>query len=82
MIDELKIALAIVEKVKPVFAGHPPGATGAALCNLLALWLAGHPPELREGLLSLHIDMTKHMIPIAERELFGDAGHPASRGVA
>jgi len=79
MTDELKIALALVEQVKPVLAGHPAGAQGAALCNLLALWLAGHAPELREGLLALHIDMTKHMVPVAEHELFGDAGHPASR---
>ena len=48
----------IVESIKPLLAGKPPEVQGAALADLLALWLAGHYQggnALIEQLLEHHI---------------------------
>jgi hypothetical protein len=34
--------VAIVERIRPLLAGHSPDVQGAALADLLGLWLAGH----------------------------------------
>ena len=38
-------AMALVERARPIFAGQPSGAVGAALADLLAIWLASHRVE-------------------------------------
>lgn len=53
----------LVSTVKPVFAGLPPPVQGAALADLLAMWIAGHEPELREKLLELHIEGVRALVP-------------------
>jgi hypothetical protein len=63
---------AIVEAVKPHFVGQPGDIVGAALADLLSLWLAGHviPDDLQtshrhqERLLKLHIKMVRALVPI------------------
>lgn len=56
----------IVEQCRHELAGHPPEIQGAALADLLAIWLAGHPPPMREELLRVHIDMMCQLIPVNE----------------
>jgi hypothetical protein len=54
---------AIVERICPLLAGHSPHVQGAALADLLALWLAGHHVEgdaaatrkMREALVQAHM---------------------------
>lgn len=55
---------AIAEAIKPLLAGHHPVIQGAALADLLAIWLAGHPPEFRQTLLDAHIEAVRDLIPI------------------
>lgn len=57
--DPKEIALqaeAIYKGCCAVLADHHPGAQGAALAELLAMWINGHAPELRAGLLSVHFE--------------------------
>jgi hypothetical protein len=67
---------AIVAAIKPLRAGHEPAIQGAALAELLALWLAGHHPAIRGEILSLHVGAVGQLIPVAEREIFGDGPRP------
>src|SRR5262245_21904161 len=54
----------VVEAIKPHLAGRPPAIQGAALADLLAIWLAGHPAEVREALLAEHISTVRELVPI------------------
>jgi hypothetical protein len=49
-----KTAEQIVEACRPIFAGQGPGPQGAALAELVSIWLAGHPVETWEALTALH----------------------------
>ena len=70
---------AIVEQIKPLLAGRDPSVQGAVLCELLSLWLAGHSPMIRKAMFAMHFKAVQEMIPISEKELFGDHGHPDRR---
>jgi len=67
---------ALVERVKPLFDGHPPEVQGAALADLLAIWLVGHGVEgkpkmtdnLRKALLAMHVDSVRDLMKINERK--------------
>lgn len=41
-------ALALSQTVRPLLAGRDPGVSGAALADLVSLYVAGHHPSLRE----------------------------------
>jgi hypothetical protein len=43
---------AIVAKIKPLLAGEPPEIQGGVIVDLLATFIAGHHPELREDVLA------------------------------
>jgi hypothetical protein len=59
-------AVGVAQRIHPLLAGLPPQVQGAALADLLATWLAGHEPELREALLDLHIHTVRELVPINE----------------
>jgi hypothetical protein len=63
---------AVVEQIRAILSGKPPELQGAALADLLAIFLAGHHPKLRDEILRLHIETVRNLIPINERELFPD----------
>jgi hypothetical protein len=54
----------LVDRIRPLLAGNHPGVQGAVLADLLAIWLAGHPAELREDLLALTIAKALELVPI------------------
>jgi hypothetical protein len=66
--------MALVEAVRPLFKGKAPEVQGAALADLLAMWLAGHfdanDPEsaateqIRETMLELHLRAVRDLIPV------------------
>jgi hypothetical protein len=63
--------LATVESIKPLLAGLHPGVQGAALAELLAIWLAGHrtsDPDatkaLQHRLLRMHMDKVRALTRI------------------
>lgn len=64
--------------IHPMLAGEGPDVQGACLADLVATWLAGHPPVAREELLQLHVDKVRELIPVNEKIMFGERGHPQS----
>jgi hypothetical protein len=67
-------AMDLAKRCHPIFAGQDPDAVGAALCELVAMHLAGHivPGEkdqtdlMRQMLLEAHVDTVKNLIPVME----------------
>ena len=67
-------ALDLVEQIRPILATRDEGAQGAALAELLAVWIAGHtagPPgqtvhQWREELLQEHIELVRKLIVPSE----------------
>jgi len=53
----------IVETIRPLLAGKPPELQGAVLADLLAMFIAGHHPGLREEILTLHIAAVRELVP-------------------
>lgn len=71
-------AESLADSIKPLLAGQGADVQGAALVQLVALHLAGHPAPMRERMLKLHMDCVRQMVPVAEGELFGPGGHPGN----
>lgn len=76
-IEANALADAIRDAIRPMLAGRDPSVQGAAMADLLAMWLAGHAPALREELLDEHLKVVRELIVVNEHLMFGDAGHPA-----
>ena len=79
--DGKEIAQAVEEillAIKPLLAGKPSFIQGAALGELLSLFLVGHPNHMREPLLEAHLHYVRSLIPESEREVFGEKGHPGN----
>lgn len=74
--EDAKRGLDLARKIKPLLAGHGPSAQGAALLDLLSIYLAGHHPALREGALAALLAALPAMIAASEREQFGPEGFP------
>jgi hypothetical protein len=64
-------SLRIVEACRPLIAGHHAAVQGAALADLLAIWLAGHPAGLREALLGDLVATAIRLIPVNEAMIRG-----------
>jgi hypothetical protein len=65
---------AIVKAIHPALSGQPPEIQGAVLADLLATFIAGHHPALREEILTLHVDAVRTLIPHNELEIFARRG--------
>lgn len=68
----------IVGRIKPLLAGWHPATQGAVLADLVAIWLASHPPGVRDSLLDFQVQNVRRLIPVNERIIFGPAGHPGA----
>jgi hypothetical protein len=63
---------AIVDRVRPLLAGHSPEIQGAALADLLAIWLAGHhvagdedaTRTMRAELLAMHCGAVRNLTTV------------------
>lgn len=71
----------IVESIRPLLTDHPSAIQGAALADLLAIWLAGHitadPTETakaRERLLAMHMTLVRQLIRVNAARIHGDDG--------
>jgi hypothetical protein len=64
--------LGLVDRIRPLLAGYPAEMQGAALADLLAIWLAGHYVEgdavatrtLRSDLLADHFTTVIQLTPL------------------
>ena len=59
-----EMAVGIAQRIHPILAGHHPAVQGAALADLLATWLAGFDPDIREALLDNHIHTVRELVPV------------------
>jgi hypothetical protein len=65
-------AMALVKKITPLLKGKDPGVQGAALADLLAIWLAGHfypdDPQatalVREQMIEAHLVAVRALIEV------------------
>lgn len=72
MSEETSRIIAIAKRIKPLLAGEPAEVQGAALADLLAIWLAGHQVEgnaeatrtLRAELLAHHCSIVRQLVPV------------------
>jgi hypothetical protein len=70
--DLIAQATEIVTSASPLFAGKPPEVQGAALAELLAIWVAQHYPsgdEMMERVLAHHIGYVRQLVPPCIAEL-------------
>jgi len=69
----------LILKITPLLAGKGPKVQGAALAQLVAMWLAGHQDpsytdtpdikELRNGLMELFTETVMAFVPIESQEI-------------
>jgi len=73
------LAADLVERISPLLAGKGSAAQGAALADLLAIWLTGHivigdraeTRKLRAELLSSHLTAVRQLVDLADRAAHG-----------
>jgi hypothetical protein len=65
-------AVALVQAMRPLLMGRPKEVQGAALADLLAIWLAGHvvrgdpaaTKRWRADILKVHLKAVRQLVPI------------------
>ena len=74
--EEFALVAQLVEQARPLFAGRPRHVIGAALADLLAIWLASHyasdptaTQRLRSALLKMHVGKVRQLVPPNEAAL-------------
>ena len=73
-ISKLARVQSLSNQIKPLLQGQGPEVQSVALADLVSLWLAGHPQEVREAVLALWLDTVRQLVPASVREVFGE--HP------
>jgi len=75
----------LVELISPVFANQNPDVVGAALAQLLAIFIASHGPPLRAPSRKLLIDCADQLVPVVEvrhrREVSAGSGDEHAAGL-
>lgn len=77
--DEAEHVMRAVSIIHPIFMRMPIHSRGAALADLLALWLAGFPDHARHEALQTLLNSTGALVGINEHERFGPDGHMFNR---
>lgn len=78
--DECRTVGEIVNACQPILGGHPPEIQGAAIADMLSIFITAHAPYLRDRILKQIIETAVNMIPANEHMLFEDGIHPYERG--
>jgi hypothetical protein len=68
---------ALVDAIRPILAGQDHAIQSTVLAELLAIWIVGHRPDLREDLFRKHISLVRKLMPVVDKEAYGDAGFPS-----
>lgn len=74
--DETRAIIAISQQIKPYLVGAGASIQGGVLADLVSLWIAGHHPDLREDILTEFVRITRKLVPVSEKEIFGEHGFP------
>ena len=67
---------ALVDVIKGLLRGQGPELQGAALCDLVSMFFAGHHPALRQEAIEVWIKTMRELIPVNEAALFAHYGKP------
>jgi hypothetical protein len=67
-LDPARVAM-IVDRIKPHLVGYHPAYQGAAIANLLAIWLSGHHADMRDEMLAMHVATVKELVPVYVAEM-------------
>lgn len=59
-----KVHEAAIEAIGPILVGLSPQNQGAILADLVAMWLSGWTPELRDGNFELFQSLVKDLLPL------------------
>ena len=62
--------------MRTILAGRNPQAQGAILLELVATFIVGNAPPVREEQLAIFVDSVRNLIPIMEKIIFGEKGWP------
>ena len=73
---ETRAANALVEEARELFAGKSPEVQGAAIAQLLAIFIAGHAPELRAVSRNLLIEVIDNLVPVIVEQMIEDGRAP------
>lgn len=82
---DLRKCIRLTAQIEPILHGQGPGAIGAVLADLLSKLLAGHfiagdekaTAELRDEILSAHIDAVRKLVPVNEKIILDRAKREA-----
>src|SRR5689334_20344016 len=67
----------VVERIGVILSGRGPLFQAGVLAELLATFIACHPPDLREETLTRHIEAVRDLVPVIEKIKFGEGGFPS-----
>lgn len=73
---EVDAAMALMKKIEPLLQGKGPDIQGSVCLNLVAVFVAGHHPDLRDGQIEAFMAGLRALVPIVAREKFGPTGWP------
>lgn len=63
-VPDLERIDALTNSIKPILAGHHPAEQGAALAQLVSLWIAGHFDQIREDVLTSFVAHVRELVTI------------------
>lgn len=66
----------IVAQCQPILKGHPPEVQGAAIADILSIYITAHAPHLRKRAMAFLVDTAFDLVPINEQSLFPSGKHP------
>jgi hypothetical protein len=69
MMDSAQAALDLSKKIQPLLAGHGAGVQGAVLGDLVSIWLAGHPRQIRERILEDWLKAVRELTVVSEEQI-------------
>ena len=69
--DSARAAGELATKIRTLLAGNSPEVVGGALAELLAIFIAGHHPGLRNEVMDAHTKCVNTLVPVVAEEMFG-----------
>ena len=62
--EAVRISNDLLKRIMPLLAGHSPQMQGIVVVELLAIWLAGHDPSLRDRMLKLQLATLPELVEL------------------
>lgn len=67
-------SLLLSKQLYELLAHEPPGVQGAAIGDLVSLYIAGHHPAVRDEVFASFIEMVKKLIPESVTQIIESRG--------